>query len=66
MLEHSQDGVPLPEASRRLRMSGEKTRRRLLEGRLEGHLVNGRWYITAQSIERYLAAQGRGDDSRAA
>ena len=44
--------LTLPEAARRLRMSGDRCRRLVLCGRLEGRQVAGRWLVTAASVER--------------
>ncbi len=46
--------LPLPVAALRLGISWERAWRRLLEGRLQGRKVKGRWLVTAESVEREL------------
>lgn len=50
-----QTHVDVQEAARRLGgMSGDRIRRRLYEGKLEGYQVAGRWVISIVSIDEYL------------
>ncbi len=49
--------IPLQEACQRLRMSREQVMPRLQRGDLDGgkDKLSGHWYVTLESIERYLA-----------
>lgn len=55
--------VPLAEAAMRLRMSGERTRRMMLRGRLEGRMEQGKWVVTVRSIERAAQSTAGPDDA---
>jgi hypothetical protein len=44
--------VPVSAAAARLGISGERVRRMLQTGRLEGRLVVGRWLISESSLDR--------------
>lgn len=39
-------------AAQQLRISYERARRLLLCGRLDGNLEDGRWFVTAESVQR--------------
>jgi len=49
--------VPVQEAAIKLGLSRESVMRRLSAGELEGakDSLSARWYVTRESIERYLA-----------
>ena len=51
--------IPLQEACQRLQMSREQVMPRLQRGELKGGRdgFSGRWYVTLESIDRYLAEQ---------
>ncbi len=51
--------IPLQEACIRLRMSREQVLPRLQRGDLDGgkDAFSGRWWVTLESIDRYLAEQ---------
>jgi hypothetical protein len=49
--------IPLSQAALRLRVSGDRARRKVLTGELEGRLVAGRWLVNVASVERLLAAE---------
>ncbi len=44
--------VSLPSAARRLGVSWPVAWRKLLRGELEGRQINGRWQVTASSVQR--------------
>ena len=51
--------IPLQEACLRLGMSRDQVMPRIQKGELEGgqDSFSGRWYVTQESITRYLAEQ---------
>ena len=49
------DRIPLPEACNRLRMSRDQVILRINKEDLAGGQHLGRWFVTLESIERYLA-----------
>ena len=49
--------IPLQEACQRLRMSREQLIPRIQKGELEGGQDLGRWFVTLESIDRYIAEQ---------
>ncbi len=49
--------IPLPEACSRLQMTREQVIPRIQKGELEGGQDLGRWFVTPESIKRYLAAE---------
>ena len=52
------DRLTLVEAAARLEMTQDSVRRRILQGHLEGGQELGRWwYVTQESVTRYLAQQ---------
>ena len=52
------DRLTLNEAAARLSMTEAQVRRRVLQGRLVGGQALGRWwYVTSESVDRYLAAK---------
>ncbi len=52
------DRLTLVEAAALLGMTQDSVRRRVLQGHLEGGQELGRWwYVTRESVDRYLAAQ---------
>ncbi len=52
------DRLTLVEAAARLEMTQDSVRRRILQGYLDGGQVLGRWwYVTRESVDRYLAEQ---------
>ena len=52
------DRLTLNDAAARLGMTEGQVRRRVLQGRLDGGQELGRWwYVTLESVDRYLAEQ---------
>jgi hypothetical protein len=51
--------LTLMEAAMRLGVSYNQALRRLLIGELEGGRRDGKWHVTSQSVERWLAATGK-------
>lgn len=51
--------VPVQEAAIKLGLSRESAMRRLATGELEGgrDRLSGRWYVTRESIDRYIVQQ---------
>ena len=51
--------VPVQEAAITLGLSRESVMRRLATGELDGakDRLSGRWYVTRESVDRYLAQQ---------
>lgn len=49
------DGVPMPEAAMRLRLSWHQTWRLALTGQLQAVKEGGAWSVSAASIDAYLA-----------
>ena len=47
--------IPLPEACSRLQMTREQVIPRIQKGELQGGQDLGRWFVTLESIDRYLA-----------
>lgn len=47
--------VTLTEAAQRLQVSGDRARRMVLVGRLDGKQVAGRWLVTPSSVEKTRA-----------
>ena len=60
--------IPLQEACQRLRMSREQVMPRLQRGELDGgkDSFSGRWWVTLESIERYLAEESTAADAASA
>ena len=60
--------IPLQEACQRLRMSREQVMPRLQRGDLDGgkDQLSGHWYVTLESIERYLNAESTAADPASA
>jgi len=53
----TENSLPLPRAAVRLRLSWRATYDRLLRGDIEGWQDSGgRWHVTQESLERYIAA----------
>jgi hypothetical protein len=53
------DVMPLSEAARRLRLSWSQTFNAVLRGELDGtRAANGRWAVSAESVERFAACRG--------
>lgn len=59
MVEPSKtDRLTLIEAAQLLGMTQDSVRRRILQGHLEGGQELGRWwYVSRESVDRYLAQQ---------
>ena len=55
------DQIPLPEACNRLRLSRHQVIRRINKEELVGGQYMGRWFVTLESIKRYLAEQQTAD-----
>jgi hypothetical protein len=53
--------VPLPLAAQRLRISGERARRMILRGELDGRLEGGRWVVTRESLREAELRLGRSE-----
>lgn len=51
--------IPLADAARKLREPHNRAYNRLLAGLLDGQRLGTRWYVTAASLRRALAADGR-------
>ncbi|KKL51817.1 hypothetical protein LCGC14_2291660 [marine sediment metagenome] len=58
-MTHFDNRIPVQEAAIQLGLSRESVMRRLATGELEGGKdgLSGRWYVTRESVERYLAKQ---------
>lgn len=58
-MEDLDNRVPVQEAAITLGLSRESVMRRLATGGLEGakDRLSGRWYVTQESVTRYLAEQ---------
>lgn len=56
----AQNSLPLPRAAVRLRLSWRATYDRLLRGDLEGWQdAAGRWFVTVDSLDRFLGGPVR-------
>ncbi len=55
-MTHLDNRIPVQEAAIQLGLSRESVMRRLATGELEGGKdgLSGRWYVTRESVERYL------------
>ena len=58
-MQASRYEVPLPIAAQRLRVSGERARRMILRGDLDGRLEGGRWVVTGESLREAEVRLGR-------
>ncbi len=56
--------IPLPEACNRLRMSRDQVILRINKGDVDGGQHLGRWFVTLESIERYLAEAAEAASAR--
>ncbi len=58
-MDNLDNRVPVQEAAIELGLSRESVMRRLATGELEGakDRLSGRWYVTRESVKRYLAQQ---------
>ncbi len=58
-MDNLDNRVPVQEAAIELGLSRESVMRRLATDELEGakDRLSGRWYITRESVDRYLAQQ---------
>ncbi len=58
-MTHLDNRIPVQEAAIQLGLSRESVMRRLATGELEGGKdgLSGRWYVTRESVERYLKQQ---------
>lgn len=58
-MEDLDNRIPVQEAAITLGLSRESVMRRLATGELEGakDRLSGRWYVTRESVDRYIAEQ---------
>lgn len=57
--------VPLSTAARRLRLSWASAYRLILMGQLDGQLINGRWQISQESLDRVVKERSAAGDRAA-
>lgn len=50
--------VPLSQAAQQLHISRERAARRVMNGELEGELLNGRWYVSQRAVRKAQRAAG--------
>ena len=64
-MEHLDNRIPVQEAAITLGLSRESVMRRLATGELEGakDRLSGRWYVTRESVDRYIAEQATAAES---
>ena len=57
--------IPIQEAAIKLGLSRESAMRRLATGELDGAKdgLSGRWYVTRESVDRYIAEQATAAES---
>ena len=49
----------IPEASKYLGMSERTVRRRVIEGRIQGFIETGRWKMTKEALDEFVANRYR-------